>query len=187
MRKCRRLTRPEISEQNAALRHHRIRFLPNVGAEIAVVGLGRSLKTLSIYVEQPTVEGATQAAILKPAICEIGATMRTAPGDQAVTAFVVLEDHKVFTEQPDGLHRSIARKLVDQRGGLPVAPHQRACRRSGPGPGDEIVLLRTQHSFPTPVAERLYTNSGKDRKHARPKQSGRRKAGRFLNYCRRQP
>jgi hypothetical protein len=69
MRECRRLARSEIGEQDAALLHHRIRFLLDVGAEIAVVGLGRRLKTLAVYVEQPAVEGATQAAILKPAIC----------------------------------------------------------------------------------------------------------------------
>jgi hypothetical protein len=150
VRKCRRLARSEIGEQDAALFHHRIRFLLNVGAEIAVVGLGRRLKTLAIYVEQPAVKGATQAAILKPAICEIGAAVRTTPADQAVTAFVILENHQVFTEQPDGLHRSVARKLVDERRGLPVAPHQATRRRACAGPGDEIVLLRTQHGCPIP-------------------------------------
>src|SRR5512144_392111 len=102
MRKCRRLARSEISEQDAALLHHRIRFLLDVAAEIAVVRLGRRLKTLAVYVEQPAVEGATQAAILKPAICEIGAAVRTSPADQAVAAFVIFEKHQVFTEQPDG-------------------------------------------------------------------------------------
>ena len=150
MRKCRRRVRSEIGEQDAALLHHRIGFLLDVGAEIAVVGLGRRLKTLAVHVEQPAVEGATQAAILQPAIGEIGAAVRTAPTDQAVTALVILENHQVFTEQPDGLHRSVARKLVDQRRRLPVAPHQATRRCARAGPGDEIVLLRTQHGCPIP-------------------------------------
>src|SRR5262249_58040731 len=62
MRKCRRFTRPKIGEENAALLHDRIRFLLDIGAEIAVVGLGRRLKARAIYVEQPAVKCATEAA-----------------------------------------------------------------------------------------------------------------------------
>src|SRR5262245_32707344 len=168
MRKCRRLARPEIGEQDAALLHHRIGFLLDVGAEIAVVGLGRCLKTLTVYVEQPAVEGTTQATILKPAIREIGTAVRTASTDQPVRALVILEDHKVFTEQPDRFHRSVTRKLVDQRRRLPIAPHQATRRRTRPCTGDEIVLLRTQHGYPIPTLESLYTNSGKVRKRRGP-------------------
>ncbi len=46
LRKCRRLARSEIGEQNAALLHHRVGFLLDVGAEIAVVGLRRRLQAL---------------------------------------------------------------------------------------------------------------------------------------------
>src|SRR5262245_5776005 len=168
MRKCRRLARPEIGEKNAALLHHRIGFLLDVDAEIAVVRLGRCLKTLAIYVEQPAVEGATQAAILEPAICEIGAAVRAAPTNQAIATFVIPEDDQVFTEQSDRLHRTVTGKLVDQRRGLPVAPHQSAGRCPCPGPGDEIVLLDTQHGCAIPYLEQLYTNSGKDRKRGGP-------------------
>ena len=86
MRKRRRLARSEIGEQDAALLHHRIGFLPDVGAEIAVVGLGRRLQALAVHVEQPAVEGAAQAAVLEPAVGEVGAAMRTAAADQAVAA-----------------------------------------------------------------------------------------------------
>ena len=187
MRKCRRLARSEIGEQDAALLHHRIRFLLDVGAEIAVVGLGRRLKTLAVDVEQPAVKGATQAAILEPAISEIGAAMRTAAADQAVTALVVLEDHQVFAEQPHRLHRSVAGKLVDQRRGLPVAPHQAARRRAGAGPGDEIVLFRTQHGCPIPYfGATLYEHPAKDRKRAGPRnETAGAMAGRISNRCRR--
>jgi hypothetical protein len=63
---------------------------------------------------------------------------------------LVLEDHKVFAEQPHRLYRSVAGKFVDQGGGLPIAPHQVARRRASSGPGDEIVLFRTQHRQPSP-------------------------------------
>ena len=145
MRERRRLARPEIGEQDAALLDHRIGFLPDVGAEIAVVRLGRRLQAFAVDVEQPAVKGAAQAAVLQPAIGEIGAAMRAVAADQAVAAFVVLEDHEVFAEQPHRLDRAVAGELIDQRGRLPVAPHQVAGRRAGRGPGDEIVLLRAQH------------------------------------------
>ena len=50
--------------------------------------------------------------------------MRAMTADQAVAAFVVLEDDEVFAEQPDRLHRPVAGQLIDQRGGLPVAAQQ---------------------------------------------------------------
>ena len=58
MRKRRRFTVTQIGEQDAALLDHRIGFLLDVGAEIAVVGLGRRLQALAVNVEQPAVKGA---------------------------------------------------------------------------------------------------------------------------------
>ena len=130
MRKGRRLARAQIGEQDAAPLDHRIGRLPDVGAEVAVVGLGRRLQALPLDVEQPAVEGAAQAAILQPAIGEVGAAMRAAAADQAVAALVVLEDHQVFAEQPHRLDRAVARQFVDQGGRLPVVPHQLAGRRA---------------------------------------------------------
>ena len=123
MRKRRRLARPHVGEQDAALFHHRVGFLPDVGAQLAVIRLGRSLQALAVDVEQPAVKGATQAAVLQPAIGQVGAAMRTAAADEAVATLVVLEDHEIFAEQTHRLDRAIAGKFVRQRRRLPVAAH----------------------------------------------------------------
>ena len=86
VRKRRRLARPHIGEQDAALLDHRIGLLPDVGAEVGAVRLGRRLQAFAVDVEQPAVEGAAQAAVLQPAIGEIGAAVRAAAADQAVAA-----------------------------------------------------------------------------------------------------
>ena len=151
IRKRRRLARPQIGEQDAALLDHRIGFLPDVGAQIAVVRLGRRLQALAVDVEQPAMKRAAQAAVLQPPIGEIGAAMRAMPPDQPVAALVVLEDDEVFAEQPHRLYRPVAGELIDQRGRLPIAAHQIAGRGAGRGAGDEIVLLGAEHGFfPSP-------------------------------------
>src|SRR6185437_6146684 len=63
IRKRRRLARPEIGKQDAALLHHRVGFLPHVCAEIAVVGLGWRFETLPVHIKQPAMKGAAQAAV----------------------------------------------------------------------------------------------------------------------------
>ena len=148
LRKRRRLARTEISEQNAALLHDRIGFLLDVGAQVAVVGLRRRLQAFAVHVEQPAVKRAAQSAVFQAPVSEIGAAMRTVTADQAVASFVVLERDEVLAEKPHRLYRAVAREFVDERGRLPIAPHQRAGSGAGPGTGDEIVLFRAQHWQP---------------------------------------
>ncbi len=77
MRERRRLARPHIGEQDAVLLHHRVGFLADVVAHPAALGLCRRLQAATVDIEQPAVERATQAAVLKPAKGEIGAAVRT--------------------------------------------------------------------------------------------------------------
>src|SRR6476646_9056482 len=84
MRKRRRLDGAEIGEQDTVLLHHRIRFLLDVGAEIAVVGFGRRLEASAVDIEQPAVKRAPQPAIFETAIYEVGPAMRAAAADQSV-------------------------------------------------------------------------------------------------------
>ena len=65
-------------------------------------------QTFAVHVEQPAVKGAAQTAVFKPAISEVGAAVRTAAADQAVTATLVLEDHQILAEQPDRLDWPVA-------------------------------------------------------------------------------
>ena len=145
IRKRRRLARAEIGPQDAALLDHRIGFLFDVGAEVAVVGLGRRLQACAVDVEQPAVERAAQSAVFQPPVGQVGAAMRAMAADQAVAAPVVLEGDEVFAKQPHRLDRPVAGQLIDQRRRLPVAPHQRAGRGAGRGAGDEIVLFGAEH------------------------------------------
>ena len=145
IRKRRRLAGAEIGPQDAALLDHRIGFLLDVGAQIAVVGLGRRLQAFAVDVEQPAVKRAAQPAVFEPPVSEIGAAMRTMAADQPVAPLVVLEGDEVLAEKPHRLYRPVAGQLIDQRGRLPIAPHQRAGGGSGSGAGDEIVLFGAQH------------------------------------------
>ena len=96
------------------------RLLPSGSAGVS--------RHLPCDVEQPAVKRAAQAAVLQPAEREIGAAMRAGATDQAVAALLVPEDDEVFAEQPDRLDRPVAGELVDQRGRLPIAAHQRSRR-----------------------------------------------------------
>ena len=144
--KGRRLARSHIGEQDPALFHHRVGFLPDVGAHAAAFRLRRRLQTLARHIEQPAVERAAQAAVLEPPIDEVGAAVRTGALEQAVTADLVAKQDERFAEQANGLDRAVARQFVDQRGGLPIAAHQLARGGARPGAGEEIVLLSAQHA-----------------------------------------
>ena len=144
-RQRRRRARAHIGEQDAALLDDRIGLLLDVGAEVAVVRLGRRLEALAVHVEQPAVKRAAQAAILEPAVGEVGAAMRTVAAYQAIAATIVPEDHQILAEQADRFDRPVAVQLRDQGRRLPIAPHQVAGRRARAGARDEIVLFLAQH------------------------------------------
>src|SRR5262249_35108258 len=61
------------------------------------------------------------------------------------TALLVAKDHQVLAQEPHRLHRPVARNLVGQRGGLPIAAQQRAGRGLWSRPGDAVVLFGAQH------------------------------------------
>ena len=135
----------EKGEQDAALLDDGICSLANVGAEIALGRLGRSLETLALRIEQPAVKRTAQAAVLEPAVSEVSAAVRTMPADETVTSALVFEDHQIFAKQTDRLDRAVAGKLVNERRRLPIAPHQVAGRRALASAGDEIVLFAAEH------------------------------------------
>jgi hypothetical protein len=90
-------------------------------------------------------EGAAQPAILKTPEGEIGAAMGAVTVDQAVAALLVAKQHEVFAEQSDRANRPRSLQLVDQRGRLPVHPHQLAAGVLAPGAGDQIVRFLAHH------------------------------------------
>ena len=148
VRELRRLARTHVGEQDAAPLDHRIGLLPDIGAERRVVRLRGCLQARAVHVEQPAVERAAQAAVLQAAEGEIGAAVWAAALQEPVAPLVVLEYDEALAEQPQRLHRPISVELVDERGRLPVTPHQRSGCGAGPGPRDEVILLRAQHDLP---------------------------------------
>src|SRR5262249_27101145 len=110
-------------------------------------------------IEQPAVEWTAQAAVLEPPVGKIGAAMRTFAFDQPVAAALVAEQHQVLAQQADRLDRPVARELVDQRGRVPIVPHQSACGRTRAGAGDKVVLLGAQHAGILFLVRRMRTGA----------------------------
>src|SRR4029453_6500326 len=99
MRERGRLSLTEIGEKDPALFNDRIRFLPYVGAQVTVIGLGRRLQAFAMDVEQPPVKRATQAAVFQSSVREIGAAMRTAATDQPIPSLLVPKNNHVFAKK----------------------------------------------------------------------------------------
>src|SRR5690606_35689150 len=92
--KGRRLALTQIGKENAAAQNHRIALLPDALTEAAVLRLGRGLQALAVHVEQPAMERAAQAAILRATKGKIGAAMRTVAIQQSRAALLVAEQHE---------------------------------------------------------------------------------------------
>ena len=144
-RKRRRLAFAEIRPEDSALLDHGIRALLDALAQRRVFRLGGSFQALAGHVEQPAVERAAQAAVLKPPEGKVGAAMRAMAVDQAVTPLLVTKQHQILAEQFYGLDRARPLQLVDQRRRLPVHPHQFPARVLRPGPGYQVVLFLAHH------------------------------------------
>ena len=90
-------------------------------------------------------KGATQAATFEATERQISAAMGAMPRDQAVAALLVAKQHEIFAEQFDRAYRPRPLQFIDQRGGLPVHPHQFPARVFCAGPGDKVVLFLAHH------------------------------------------
>src|SRR5262249_3896541 len=109
------------------------------------VGLAGVREAWPGAVEQPAVEGAAYPAVLQPPEGEISTAVRTGAVEQAIAAVVVAEQDEAFAEKAHRLERAVVRQFIDQRGRLPVAPHQLAGGRARARSRQEIVLLGAQH------------------------------------------
>jgi hypothetical protein len=89
------------------------------------------------------VQRTTQPTVLQTPEFEIDAAMGAAAPDKPVASGIVAKQDKVFAEQPNGLERPLAAKLLDQRRRLPIAAQQRARRRFGPGLGYAFIVVAT--------------------------------------------
>ncbi len=109
-------------------------------AELAALGLGRLVDAFALDVEQPAVIEAAQAAVLDPAVGQVGAAVGTMQADQAQTILVVTKQHQVLAHDADGKGIAARRHLLGRRDGLPIAAQQLAAGRARPGLRQKIVL-----------------------------------------------
>src|SRR5258708_30189987 len=82
----------------------RISALADVLAKIAAVGLAGGFEAFAVHVEQPAVERAAQAAVLAPAIDQIGPAVRAVAIEQAVASPFVLEQDAILAQPAHPLH-----------------------------------------------------------------------------------
>jgi hypothetical protein len=113
-------------------------------------------------------EQAAQAAILEPAVGEVGAAVRAVAVEQPVAAALVAEQHEVLAEDAHRLDRALVRQFVDQCHGMPVMPHQGAAPGAGADPRDQFVLLGAHHAgrvaetARTVIRGRVFRRFGRD-------------------------
>ncbi len=90
-------------------------------------------------------ERAAQPSAFEPSEGQVRAAMRTGAVDEPVAALLVTKEDEVLTEELDRFDRTLRRQLFNQRGRLPVKPHQLSGRPLRPGARDQLVALCTHH------------------------------------------
>src|SRR5688572_2481643 len=107
--------------------------------------LGRLLETLSGDIEEPTVKGASEAAVFESAETQVGAAMRTVPLQKSVPALLVSEADEPLSHQRHRNEWTVVAELVNERCRLPVAPHQIAGGTARQDIDEQLVLLLSDH------------------------------------------
>src|SRR5262249_50153951 len=134
--------------------------LASAALEGAPRRLARLLEAAAGHVVQPAVVHAAQAAVLEPAVAEIGAAVRAVPREQPRAALLVAEQDEVLAQQAHRQRGAARRLLRRARHGLPVAAKQVAPGRAGAGLRDERVLFLAQHGCPRRRARTARPSTG---------------------------
>ena len=147
MRERRRLARPHIGEQDAALLHHRIGLLADARrtsgcppAPPASPGSGRRHRTASRGTR--SADRRSPAGHRRDRCRDAGRSGRSGRSGPARPG----RSTRSSPSSRTGLIGRLPAKFVDQRRRLPIAPHQRARGRAGTDARDEIVLFLAQHA-----------------------------------------
>ncbi len=91
-----RLTFTQIGKNNTAALDHGIRALLDMFVHGAVFRFRRRFQTGPLYVKQPTVKWAAQAAVFNAAKCQVGTAMRTIAIHQPQFAVLVAKQNKIL-------------------------------------------------------------------------------------------
>ena len=133
--KCRRLLFTHPGKDDAVVFHYRVGGLADALVECGARRLAGLFQALSVFVEEPAVEGAAQAAILEPAKEQVGAAVTAVAADKAERALLVAEQDEPLAEQGDGPNRALLFQLLDKRHRLPVLAQHLTGRRAGADAG----------------------------------------------------
>jgi hypothetical protein len=96
------------------------------------------------------------ASLLNPSIRERGSTMRAPVVEKANSAFLITEQHKIFTQDADELGWMFFGELLSHANRKPIPAQQLSSRRTGPHSREELVFFSGKHNLPpfekTPAA-----------------------------------
>ena len=142
------LGRPHIGPQNAATLDQRVRFQFDLVAEAALRRLGRHVDALAGVVVLPAVIGAAQPVLLVTAEPQRDAAVRAEFVGQRQIAPGVAPSQQALRHDFHAHRRAfVFRQFLGMHDGHPIAPQQRAHRRSRPGLGYKFVLFGPEHGM----------------------------------------
>ena len=134
--------RPHVCPHDPLPLAARIRERADALAQPAVGRLGGHVDAGPGGVELPAVVHASQAALLVAPEVERRAPVRAGFREQSDASLRVAKDDEVLAEQPHALRRPVGRtELAGLHQREPVAAHQRAHRRAGAHPRQQLVVL----------------------------------------------
>src|SRR5262249_37743844 len=99
--------RSHVREYQPSQFPHRIRKMPDLVRELAVLGFGRHLQATSTHVEQPAVTRTAMAPSLEVAIPHRRAAMRAMQPKQSESALGIGEQHELSAKNFDGVRNIV--------------------------------------------------------------------------------
>jgi hypothetical protein len=118
----------------------------NTLVQRAALWLGRLLEAFAGSIEQPTMEGAAQSTILKPAEGKIRAAVAAMPPQKAITAILASEHDQVLAQEANRTQRAFSLEFLGQGNGLPIVSMNCTSRRARANLRDQLILFRAHHS-----------------------------------------
>ena len=131
----------------------------NAIVQRAAFGLCRLLEALAGSIEQPTVKGAAQAAVFKPAEGKIRPAVAAMPPQKTVAAILVPKHDQVLTEETNRTQRAFAVEFLGQGNGLPIVSMNCASRRARTDLRDQLILFRAHHGRRHPHRAAVYDSA----------------------------
>src|ERR1700752_4612961 len=127
----RRFAGSHISEDDSGALFDRIGLLTNRFAEtFTAVHFSRHVDDLAVYVVEPAMIDAAQAAVFESAVAQVRAAVRAVQIDEPKLSLFIAKQHELFAEEFYGKGRRADGYFLRECRRLPVAAHQLAARSS---------------------------------------------------------